>query len=456
MKSSLPDPVKDLKLGFAVLAAAALNVKLAWQTGQASAQQFRSQGVTVIEGEKPITDEKKVREVIRQFKAEAIDLLVIQIGTWTADVLAVTIVKELDVPLLMWAAPERLAGKFPDGMLVGLTQIGGTIAKLGKRFKVLYGAPDDKGVLAQINRSLKVVGTAKRLRRARVGLLGHGCPGMSDTTFHEMELRNRIGPEIVHLDLSSFQAAVRNVAAQAAGKVVEKMKTIGRISGATRADMLSSARVYLGLRNLVEEHDLSGIGVKCWPELKGLGIVSPCFALSQLSNDGVMAGCEGDLTATVSMLILSWLTGRPACLGDLLALDEKENTFSGFHCGAAAFSLADEQAGVELRTHSELARVTWKPGVTVEFPLRPGRVTFARIGEIAGVYRLIIMTGEAVRADMFVRGNVFKIRMDAGVTDLLQRLIAAGAEHHQIFTYGDIKDQLLELCQLLNISAVAL
>lgn len=111
---------------------------------------------------------------------------------------------------------------------------------------------------------------------------------------------------------------------------------------------------------------------------------------------------------------------------------------------------------IELRLHSEPESPTcaWKKGVTVDFPVKPGRVTFARLGEVKGVYRLIVMGGEALPPDLFVRGNTLRVRMDTNVTEVLEKTIREGHEHHHVLAHGDLRDELSEVGKLLGIRTV--
>lgn len=133
-----------------------------------------------------------------------------------------------------------------------------------------------------------------------------------------------------------------------------------------------------------------------------------------------------------------------------------ENIIYEFHCGAAACKLAANEAQIELRTHGEKRALTWKPRVTVEFPIAPGRVTYARLGEVKGVYRLLIMGGKSLETERFSRGNIAKVRLDSDMWEAVKRAVAEGYEHHYILALGDVREELLELGKLMGIRTVIL
>jgi len=448
-----------VKIGFVTIAEPLPDLAAAREKMQASAAALVVVGAEVATAGDVFTEMEAVRREAKRLRREEVDLLVIHLGAWAPDEFSIALTEEVDAPFVMWATPEELAGRFPDGGLVGMTQTGGTLSKMGKRFTILYGDPGDAETLGKLKTTLAAAGAAKALRSARVGLMGGHCPGMTDATFHELELRRAAGVEVDHIDLALLGKAVAEADDARAQRIAaEEMPALGKVTDASASDLVHAATIYLGLRSIVDEHGLDAIAVKCWPELKGMGIASPCYALSRLSDEGVMAACEGDLTAAVSMLLLSKLTGSPAYLTDFLSMERGQNTVLGFHCGAAASKLAAPDATTELRLHDDKTNPTscWKAGVTVDFPVRPGRVTFARLGEVRGSYRLVVMGGEALGAEMFVRGNTIRVKMDTDVMEVLEKAIREGHEHHYVLAHGDVRGELAALADLIGIRCVTI
>ena len=400
---------------------------------------------------------EKASEANSYLREENIDILLLQIGGYIPDEIAARIVESIKVPLFLWVVPESLDnGNIATGSVVGFMQSGGVISKLGKKFEILFGDPKDEKIIKRLDLTIKTIGTVKKLRNSKIGMLGYHCPGMLDASFHELELKNIIGSEIVYIDIANFIKTSEKISINSCEKIFSEINDkVNKIDGPTRNDIIEAVRLYLTLKKLVEVYSLSAIAVRCWPEFKELGIISPCLALSMLTNDGVVASCEGDVLGAVSMQILHYLSGNAPFFFDVLKLVKEDNVFMGFHCGAAAPGLAENKSNINLRTHFRVDKPveewTWKPGVTVEFPIKPGRVTLARLDEIKGTYRMAVMGGEAQRTDMFVRGNCVKVRMDRDVEEILKILVSEGFGHHQILVHSDIVKELSIVCKLLGI-----
>jgi len=94
-------------------------------------------------------------------------------------------------------------------------------------------------------------------------------------------------------------------------------------------DLHGAAAIYLALQEIVEEHGLDAVALKCFdllPILKN----TACFALAKLNEDGVVAACEGDIISALGMLLLRELTGQPSFLANPSTIDvEAGQNFSG-------------------------------------------------------------------------------------------------------------------------------
>lgn len=163
---------------------------------------------------------------------------------------------------------------------------------------------------------------------------------------------------------------------------------------------------------------------------------------------------QGNTLGAVSMYILHLLTGRIVYLSDFLKADIKTNEAQYFHCGAASSNLAGDRKRFIYRKNAQYSDYDWINGLIVDFPLKPGRITFARIGEIKAKYRMVTYTGEAVETDMLVRGNPARIKLDSTAEDVVNGLIQNGSGHHQIAVHGDVLDKIKLFCEFSNLDVI--
>ena len=395
----------------------------------------------------------QARSVADKLKSLNCDVLIILQGAFTWDNIVFPLAQEFaDKSLIVWAVPEpaMTGGKLQTNSLCGAIMNCSALTKIGQSFKFVYGGPDDDNTTNEIARYLRVVNTIKRLRRTKFGLIGYRPTGFYSSTFDELNARKVLGAETVHISLLSLVDAYEKLTSSDVQSDVSRIKQIGKQGEATKEDIEKSAKLYRALLTMAEKEQLDCFGIKCWPELMGRGL-NPCFVNGLLTEDGIITGCEADFDGTIAMVIEYYLTGQSPYFADLIHLDEKENTGVFWHCGAAAPSLAEEPSKITLQKQFRGSDRT----TAIEFPLKPGRITIARLDSIGGQYQMFITAGQALKTEMILRGNPSVVKLDSKSDELLETIISNGVAHHFAIVYADIKDELTTLCNLLKIKVVS-
>ena len=84
---------------------------------------------------------------------------------------------------------------------------------------------------------------------------------------------------------------------------------------ASPEDMIKAMRLYRAIRKIVDEDRLSALTLSCFRLIEQTGTTG-CLALSLLNDEGIIAGCEGDLQSVFTMLAAKVLTGKPAFMAN--------------------------------------------------------------------------------------------------------------------------------------------
>lgn len=288
------------------------------------------------------------------------------------------------------------------------------LAKLqqdGQKGRILYlNGPDDERGLQQIQTAVRDLAVHHTLRQAQIGLVGEPSDWLVASSPDPATVQQIWGPEIVPLDLAELIRAAPEENLQAAvDSLVSAAAEVQEPSGAELAD---GVRVYAALKELAARYNLNALSVRCFDlvvDLKTTG----CFALSQLTDEGIIAGCEGDLVSTVGMLWAYILLEQVPWMANPAQLDEADNTLWLAHCTVPRSIVQ----GYSLRSHFESGL-----GVGLQGTLPPGPATLLRIGGV-GMDKLWLAEGEilsAGNAENLCRTQV-KIRLTRGgrVADLL-------------------------------------
>jgi L-fucose isomerase-like protein len=146
-------------------------------------------------------------------------------------------------------------------------------------------------------------------------------------------------------------------------------------------------RVHVALRQLADEWDLNAITLRCFDLVLNLKTTG-CFGLAELTDEGCMAGCEGDLVSTVGLLWAHELLDETPWMANPAQLDEEGNAMWLAHCTVPRGLVESYR----LRSHFESGL-----GVAIQGTFALGPVTLVRIGGTA-MERLWLAEGLIVRA----------------------------------------------------------
>jgi L-fucose isomerase-like protein len=407
-------------------------------------------GVECIKYKDIISSREHSKKAGKYFRDKGVDAILVYLAIYAQDNLMIDIAYPNDVEFALWSAEEPLKYPYPDiGAYCGSTQFGGILSKFDRKFIMIDGEFENTANKQKIHDFIKIITLKKKLSYSVLGMIGSRSDGMVENAFNELELRRQIGPEIVHIPLHAFFSKVGDIQDRKARSFLQELFNKEQVSGIDDNVLLESVKIYIALNNFVEELDLNGLTIKCWPELKENNVCSPCYGLSKLHERGIATACEADMTALVSMIIGDALSGGSSFLSDLLKIDDERKYVYYFHCGAASTRLAGRSSDIIYDSHPFTD--AWKPGVIVKFPVRPGKVIFARLVEREGKYQIVAYTGESVETDEFVKGNTLKVKLDKFPSYVVERLTEAGTPHHQIMFYGDSLALLKTFCKFKNI-----
>jgi L-fucose isomerase-like protein len=388
-----------------------------------------------------------IAQAIDFFQRAQIDALIVQNGTFTLGDLTLDLIDPFNVPIILWAPlePDWTSGRLRLNSLVGLNVNSSHLYKIGRAFRYVIANPGDAAFQDEMGRLVRVLGVVRGLHRTKIAMLGTRAQGFFDLAFNEMELRAKLGVEVVAIGLGEVFDRARAFPAQAVDETKTRVRAlIDEQSEVSPEKEDLQARALLAMRQIAEQTNASAVAVKCWPEFPFQYGVAACSAVALMNDEMIPGGCEGDLEGALTSLIVQRLANNIPFLADISALDRDRNALLLWHNGCAALRLAATRK--HLFAHFQANR-----GLTVGVGLLPGRVTLARLGNDGKNLRLFVTSGEALPTEMFIRGTLSWVKTDAPVKRVLDEIIYGGWEHHLAMSYADLVADLREFAALTGI-----
>jgi L-fucose isomerase-like protein len=188
------------------------------------------------------------------------------------------------------------------------------------------------------------------------------------------------------------------------------------------------------------EQKIDGFAIECWSGLpRELGL-NPCMGFIE---DAYTLACEGDVMLCISLLLVRYLIGTGAYVGDLYDLD-LDGILTLIHCGAPASLAADK--GEVVLSKSQLALERGFETVTCRPQLENGPVTLFRFyGRECD--KLHLATGELMGSELSPNLTV-KVKLKGNRWDFLEQCFG----NHYIVVAGDIRAELKLLGKWLGIT----
>jgi L-fucose isomerase-like protein len=308
----------------------------------------------------------------------------------------------------------------------------------GAHGRIFYLAgPDDAAGLREIEEAVHDINVQRKLQRARIGLVGTPSDWLVASSPGVSTVRAAWGPTVVPIDMEEVVAKLEAIADSNLEPHVESFVAgASEVREPTAAELGDVARVYLGLKQIVADHKLDALTVRCFDFVQHQNTTG-CFGLAQLTDEGIIAGCEGDLVSTVGLLWAQTLLGVTPWMANPAQLDPVRNTLWLAHCTVPR-TLVDSY---RLRSHFESGL-----GVGIQGDLPSGPVTLLRIGG-KEMDRLWLVEGDILRsgaAENLCRTQA-EIQLTTGgtVTDLLR----APLGNHLVLVFGHHLDRLQSWCK---------
>lgn len=445
---------ESLRIGFVALARPTFDTALAAEvTAQVRAGLLATGQVTLEGPEGLVMDLQAAQAAAESLRGAPIDLLLVWQASFADATMVVALAHAVPAPLLLWAPPEeRTGGRLRLNAFCGINLAAHGLHREGIGYDYLYAAPDDPAAIEKVLLLARAGRAARLLRSARIGRFGLNPDGFAPCTFDGDALAALIGVRIVQRELADvFDGARTAPAADVDHTLSELEQRVAGLAGLDQPSLRKTLGAYLTLADLAREDAYDGLAVRCWPEFfTELGCAA-CGAMSMLSDRMVPCSCEADVNGTVTQLMLQWLSGEPAFGTDMVGFDVDRDEAVLWHCGLAPLSMADPEFQPRGTIHSNR-----KLPLLMEFPLKPGRVTIARLTQASDAYRLVVGGGEMLRAPISFSGTSGVLRFDRPSQEVLDTIMAEGLDHHISLTYGDHMDALLALARMLGLPVLRL
>lgn len=205
------------------------------------------------------------------------------------------------------------------------------------------------------------------LKRTVIGVLGKPSDWLIASHVDYKEVKDRWGVSIIDIDMEEVKSNIDKFSESGALEIHSAFPNAQFKQGVTVKMIMDAVKIYLGIKKTISDYRLTALTLRCFDLLEPLNNTG-CLALSRLNDEGISAGCEGDIPALFTMIINRLITGKASFMANPSRIDENAVTLA--HC-SVPMSIVESFG---FTTHFESGK-----GVAIAGKFRQGAVTVAKI-----------------------------------------------------------------------------
>lgn len=355
------------------------------------------------------------------------DFCILFIATGGVERLVVQHFEQLPRPTILLA----------DGMqnsLAAALEISSWLRTRGMKSEILHG--DLNSIVKRIFVLASNFKAQKNLQNNRIGVIGTPSNWLISSNVDYLLAKQRWGVEYVDISLERVYQYYAQTSDDEVGEASARLaeKALACREG-TPEDMLKAMRLYIALKRVTEEEKLQALTLSCFRLIKQTDTTG-CLALALLNDEGIIAGCEGDLQSVFTLLAAQAVTGKTGFMANPSMIKATNNELVLAHC-TIGLKQTDQYI---LRSHFET-----ESGIGIQGILPTGDVTLLKCGgECLDEYYLT--TGTLTENTNYINmcRTQVRVRLNSSVDYFLRNPLG----NHHILLQGNYEAQLQEFMQV--------
>ena len=308
-------------------------------------------------------------------------------------------------------------------------EIASFLKQNGEKVEIIHG--NSNYIARRIKELRKIFKTKNRLVSTKLGAIGKPSDWLIASEVDYNKIKDVLGISLIDIEMDELVKEIEqdhNFTHSKLNDITNKGFDSKSIDGALK--------IYSGLKTIVNKYKLDGITVRCF-DLLEIYKNTGCLGLSLLNDEGITAGCEGDIPALISMVILHYLTNEPVFMANPSSIDIDKNEIILAHC-TLPLNMPDE---FYLKTHFESGL-----GVGIKGVIEEGEATIFKLSRDGKEY--FVSGGEIIEnlnSENLCRTQI-RFRMNEEVKYFLQSPLG----NHHLICKGDYNKLVREFFKWQN------
>jgi L-fucose isomerase-like protein len=259
-----------------------------------------------------------------------------------------------------------------DGMqnsLAAALEISTWLRGRGMKSEILHG--ELPAIILRIHTLYNNFRAQRSLFGKRIGVIGTPSSWLVASNVDYLLAKRRWGIEYVDIPLERIYEQFQQITDEQVGASCAAVASQAlACREGTPEDLIKSMRLYRAIKKVCQEENLEALTLSCFKLIEQIDTTG-CVALSLLNDDGIIAGCEGDLQSIFTLLAVKALTGKDGFMANPSMINSRTNELILAHC---TVGLKQTERYI-IRNHFETEK-----GIAIQGLLPTGDVTIIKCG----------------------------------------------------------------------------
>jgi L-arabinose isomerase len=336
----------------------------------------------------------------------------------------------------------------------GVMDLTNTLWRAGRRYHVVAGHPGHPTFVERLKMAVRTAAGANVLRSGRVGRVGEPFEGMLDFTFDEANRQDVLGFEIVTVEAEKLVRDAEAVDGPRVAEYIEWARSEFDVDdGLSEEELTASARASLAYEDFVSSERLDAATMNFLSVAAAKAEAMPFLGAARAMSGGKGYAGEGDVLTAALVAAMARIAGE-ATFTEWFCPDYGRDEILLSHMGECNYAMARSDRPVRLVAKPFAWGDCKRPAVPV-FQMKPGSATIVALTETpARSFKLIAVPVESEDApeQPNMSSPYSRVRMGCSLPEFLERYSRAGGTHHAALAFGDRREEMRILANLLGVS----
>lgn len=300
-----------------------------------------------------------------------------------------------------------------------------------------------------LNNYLGALSVKKKLGQTRILILNANYPHWERFICRvhggREAIKEKLGIELEYVKSEDVIRRWENMDEERVKPLVENwVKEAEKIAEPEEKDLIAVAKLYLVMKDLLKENNAQAITM-------GYGenpLPVPCFAYTNLRDEGIPSACEADIISLLSMIILHYIAEKPCFMGNTF-IDTNDETLIISHC-VCPRKMEGYNTNPAPYTLRRYHREKFTGSLTAFVKMKSSQeVTICRLS--GDLKNMLISSGIIVDSVEMEDDIYCRVKAKVKVKNPKEFIHKTTGNHH-VMVYGDYREQLRKLNEILGIT----